>query len=312
MTTVLAGYEQEYLRLRRQMGATLHAHEGLITNFLLSLETAGQGAITVEAAVAWAVLPTDASPRWRAYRLAVVRGFAAYVHARNPALAPIIAAGLIPSKVVHAIPYIYTPRQTVELMDAALSLGPPARGLTVSTVIGLMAATGMRIGEALALNLEDVDLAADVITVTGKYGKERLVPLHPSTAGALGRYLSASRDLVTARDPDAFFLTYIGTRPHTGNLQTAFRSLATPLGLTPRPGAKAPRLHDFRHTFATESLTEAYHDGADADARIAVLATYLGHVSPASTYWYLSSTPELLALVTERVQTAQTHGKLLS
>jgi len=312
MTTVLADYEQEYLRLRRLMGATLHAHEGLISSFLLSLETAGQEVITVEAAVAWAVLPTGASPRWRTYRLAVIRGFAAYVHARNPALAPIIPTGLIPSKVVHAIPYIYTPRQTVELMDAALSLGPPPRGLTVSTVIGLMAATGLRIGEALALNLENVDLAAGVITVTGKYGKKRLVLLHPSTAGALGRYLNASRDLVTARDPDAFFLTYIGTRPHSGNLRTAFRSLATDLGLKPRPGAGPPRLHDFRHTFATESLTETYRGGADPDARIAVLATYLGHVSPASTYWYLSSTPELLALVTERVQTAQTHGKLLS
>lgn len=312
MTTVLAGYEQEYLLLRRLMGATLHAHEGLISSFLLSLETAGQEAITVEAALAWAVLPTGVSPRWLAYRLAVIRGFAAYVYARNPALAPVIPAGLIPSKVVHAIPYIYTPRQTVELMDAARSLGPPARGLTVSTVIGLMAATGMRIGEVLALDLEDVDLGAGVIKVTGKYGKERLVPLHPSTAVALASYLSASRDLVTARDPDAFFLTYIGTRPHTGNLQTAFRSLATALGLTPRPGAGRPRLHDFRHTFATESLAEAYRGGADADARIAVLATYLGHVSPASTYWYLSSTPELLALVTERVQAAQTHGKLLS
>jgi len=312
MTTVLAGFEQEYLRLRRLMGATLNAHEGLISSFLLSLETAGQEAITVEAAVAWAVLPVDVSPRWRAYRLAVVRGFAAYVHARNPALASVIADGLIPSKVVHAIPYIYTPRQTVELMDAALSLGPPARGLTVSTVIGLMAATGMRIGEALALDTADVDLGAGVITVTGKYGKDRLVPLHPSTAGALAGYLSASRELVTARDPDAFFLTHIGTRPHTGNLQKAFRSLATALGLTPRPGAGPPRLHDFRHTFATESLAEAYRGGAGADARIAVLATYLGHVSPASTYWYLTASPELLGLAAERIEAAQSHGRLLS
>jgi integrase/recombinase XerD len=312
MTTVLAGFEQEYLRLRRLMGATLNAHEGLISSFLLSLETAGQEAITVEAAVAWAVLPVDVSPRWRAYRLAVVRGFAAYVHARNPALASVIPDGLIPSKVVHAIPYIYTPRQTVELMDAALSLGPPARGLTVSTVIGLMAATGMRIGEALALDTADVDLGAGVITVTGKYGKDRLVPLHPSTAGALAGYLSASRELVTARDPDAFFLTHIGTRPHTGNLQKAFRSLATALGLTPRPGAGPPRLHDFRHTFATESLAEAYRGGAGADARIAVLATYLGHVSPASTYWYLTASPELLGLAAERIEAAQSHGRLLS
>jgi integrase/recombinase XerD len=312
MNTVLAGHEQEYLRLRRLMGATLHAHEGLISSFLSGLQAAGQEQITVEAAVAWAVLPTDVSPRWRAYRLAVIRGFCAYVHARNPVLAPVIPAGLIPSKAVHAIPYIYTPWQTVELMDAARQLGPPARGLTMATVVGLMAATGLRIGETLALDLADVDLAAGVITVTGKYGKKRLVPVHPSTAGALAGYLRQSRDLVTARDPEAFFLTFIGTRPHAGNLQTAFRSQATALGLKPRPGAGPPRLHDFRHTFATESLAAAYRPGIDADARIAVLATYLGHVSPASTYWYLSSTPELLLLAAERIQAAQTHGKLLS
>jgi len=170
----------------------------------------------------------------------------------------------------------------------------------------------MRIGEALALDTADVDLGAGVITVTGKYGKDRLVPLHPSTAGALAGYLSASRELVTARDPDAFFLTHIGTRPHTGNLQKAFRSLATALGLTPRPGAGPPRLHDFRHTFATESLAEAYRGGAGADARIAVLATYLGHVSPASTYWYLTASPELLGLAAERIEAAQSHGRLLS
>lgn len=312
MNTALADHAKDYLRLRRLMGARLNVHEGLISSFMARLETAGHHTVTVEAAVAWAVLPVDVSPRWRAYRLAVIRGFCAYVHARDPVLAPVIPARLIPSKMTHALPYIYTPAQTVALMDAALNLGPPARGLTLATVIGLMATTGMRIGEALALNLADVDLGAGVITVTGKYGKKRLVPVHPSTVAALRDYLRRSRNLATASDQNAFFLTFIGTRPRTGNLQRAFRSLTTVVELARRPGAGPPRLHDFRHTFATTTLARAHHDGADADARIAVLATYLGHVSPASTYWYLSNTPELLALAAERVQAAQSRGKLLS
>lgn len=312
MKSVLASHQQDYLRLRRLMGSTLNNHGRLIGSFLADLEASGQETITVEAAVRWACLPAGASPRWRAYRLAVIRGFAAYVHARDPSLAPIIPAGLIPSKTVPAIPYIYTGRQIRDLMDGALELAPPLRGLTLATVIGLLAATGLRIGEALALDLGDVDLHAGVITVTGKYGKQRLVPVHQSTVTALRGYLRRSRELVEARDPDAFFLTFLGTRPCQGNLQKAFRSVTATLRIPVRPGANAPRLHDFRHTFATASLAEAYRTGADVDARITVLATYLGHVSPASTYWYLTASPELLVLASEKIEAAQSQGRLLS
>lgn len=186
MATVLEGYAQDYLRLRRVLGATLNGHGQLISSFLTSLNAAGQEAITIDEAVRWACLPADAAPRWRAYRLAVIRGYAAFIHAQDPSLAQIIPPKLIPSRVVHAIPYIYTPQQILELMEAALGLAPPARGLTLSTVIGLMAVTGMRIGETLALDFTDIDLGTGVITVTGKYGKKRLVPVHPSTTTSTG------------------------------------------------------------------------------------------------------------------------------
>jgi integrase len=311
MNPTLADYRVDYLRLRRLLGATLNAPDRLTGNFLGWLAGTGLDTITVDAALRWACLPSTAAPRWRAYRLAVIRAFAAYVHAHDPGSAELIPAGLIPSKVAHAVPYIYTRRQTCDLMDAAFRLDPPVRGLTLATVIGLLAATGMRIGEALALDLADVDLGGQVITVTGKYAKQRLVPIDPSVVTALRGYLHRSRDLVAARDLDTFFVTSVGTRPHPGNLQTAFRTVTKQANLPPRPGARGQRLHDFRHTFATTSLVDAYRADVDVDAQIVVLATYLGHVSPASTYWYLTATPELLTLASQRVEAAYADGGLL-
>lgn len=304
MNATLTDHSTDYLRLRRLLGATLTAHDGFIRQFLTWLKDSGQEKITGEAAVRWAGLPVDTASQSRAFRLSVIRGFSAYVHAQDPSLADIILPGLIPSKVAHAVPYIYTPKQTQELMAAARTLSPPLRGLTLSTVIGLMATTGMRIGETLALNVSDIDLGAGTILVTGKYGKKRLVPVLPSTVRALRDYLRQSRKLVSKWDTAAFFLTFIGTRAHRGSAEKAFRSLTTALGLTARPGTAAPRLHDFRHAFATTTLIEAYRHSGDVDACIAVLATYLGHVSPASTYWYLSATPELLTLASEKVEAA--------
>ena len=180
MTVLLVQHAEDYLRLRRLLGATLNNHGWMISQFLAWLDDAGDESITVDAAVRWAVLPVDAGGRWRAFRLSVIRGFAGYVHAQNPLLAPIIPMGLVPSKVVHAVPYIYTPDQTTLLMSAALTLSPPLRGLTLQSVIGLMAATGMRVGETVDLDLTDVDLTNGLLTVTGKYGTKRLAPSCPA------------------------------------------------------------------------------------------------------------------------------------
>ncbi len=230
MIVVLVEYQEDYLRLRRLLGATLNSHGLLISQFLAWLDDAGGESITVDAAVRWAVPPVAAAARWRAFRLSVIRGFAGHVHAQNPALAQLIPMGLVPSKVVHAVPYIHTHDQTLALMTAALRLSPPLRGLTLQTVMGLMATTGMRIGETVALDLTDIDLTNALITVTGKYGKKRLVPILLSTAMALREYLRHSRELVTARTAASFFLTFIGARPATGSVEKAFRSVTTMLG----------------------------------------------------------------------------------
>jgi integrase/recombinase XerD len=305
MTSALSNYQRDYLQLRHLMGHALIGHASLISGFLADLDAGGHTAITVDAALRWACAPDDVTTRRRASRLAVIRGFATYVHSHDPYLAELIPDKLIPTRVVRALPYIYTPAQIEALMAAALTLRPALRGLTLSTIIGLMASTGMRISECLALNISDVDAGENVLTVTGKRGHRRLVPVHPSTLAAISDYLRARAALTTGTGTEALFLNSRGGRPHAGNVQSSFRGLTIGLDYHPRPGGKMPRLHDLRHVFATNTLIQACADGVDVDARIAILATYLGHVSPASTYWYYSATPELLALAAGRIAAAQ-------
>lgn len=309
MNAEVAGFLRDYLLLRRLMGHALSRHEQLIGSFLTSTDAAGDMVITVDAAVTWACAGPGTSPRWRAARLAALRPFARYLHDLDPTLAQLIPAGLIPARLVRGLPYIYTDSQITSLMDAALLLRPALRGLTVSCVIGLMAATGMRISEALALTTADVDLGAGMLTVTGKRANQRLVPVHATTSAALRAYLRSSR-MLTVVTEDAFFVNTLGGGPHPTGVERAFREVTTTLGYGARPGGKPPRLHDLRHSFATRALIRAYQEGVDVDRRVTLLATYLGHVSPASTYWYLTATPELLELSAARVLAAQ-QGEVL-
>ena len=298
---------REYLAWRRAMGYRLSRHDGLIGQFLDYLADRQEPRITVEHALAWACQPGGVRPRWHSARLAAIRGFAAHVHAENAEVAELIPAGLLPSRVVRAVPYLYTPVQLASLINRARTLRPAVRGLTLATVIGLMAATGVRIGEALALDTTSLDVAGATLAVSGKYGKQRRIPVHPSTTAALTSYLRTSRSLAGSPQDQALFVTVNATRPLAGNVEKAFRALTTACQLPPGTGNNPPRLHDLRHAFAVNTLIDAHRAGADVDARIAALATYLGHVSPTSTYWYLTASPELLDLVHDRVE-AHRHG----
>jgi integrase len=298
---------REYLAWRRAMGYRLDRHDGLIGQFLDYLAHQQESRISIEHALAWACQPSGARPRWHAARLAAIRGFAAHLHAHDAEAAELIPAGLLPGRVARAVPYLYAPAQLTGLINRARLLRPAVRGLTLATVIGLMAATGVRIGEALALNTTSLDVAGAMLAVRGKYGKQRRIPVHPSTTAALTSYLRTSRGLVGSPHDQALFVTVNATRPLAGNVQKAFRALTKACQLPPGTGNDPPRLHDLRHTFAVNTLIEAHRAGADVDARIAALATYLGHVSPASTYWYLTASPELLDLVNDRVE-AHRHG----
>jgi integrase len=297
----------DHLNDRRARGYRLADHDWLIGAFLDGLAARGATTITVDDAVAFALRP-GTGQRWQAARLRAIRGLAAHVHAVDPAAAQLIPAGLIPAKVTRRIPYLYSDEQIAGLMSGAAKLSPPQLAASMHTLIGLSAATGLRSGEAVALNVEDLCTDRRVMTVTGKYGKQRVIPLHPTTIDALTGYLHA-RPTRAAPDTGPLLVGARGGRLNLNTARAAFRAVADDCGLPARPGCATPRLHDLRHAFAVNSLIDAHRQGADVDARIAALATYLGHTNPANTYWYLTASPELMAIVSDRLTAGHKRGR---
>lgn len=306
MTVDLRAAAAEYLGERRARGYRLADHGWLITAFLDRMAADGVTTITMADAIAFAQERPWIGRRWQATRLRVVRGFAIYVRGLDAAAAELIPAGLISAPVTRRTPYLYSTEQIVQLMTRAAALLPPLLGTSMHTLIGLLAATGLRSGEAVALNIEDLCMDQGVMKVTGKYGKERLVPLHPTTMEALADYQQVRRYRAAPTGP-----LLIGARGDRLNLNTAraaFRIIADDCRLPDRPGCGKPRLHDLRHAFAVNSLIEAHRQRANVDARLAALANYLGHVNPANTYWYLTASPELMAVVSDRISAHQKRG----
>lgn len=302
---------RDYLLLREMRGYQPGDIVWLLRDYLDFLTQEGFSRVTITNALAWACLPANISPRWRNQRLAVVRAFAAHLHAGDPGLAELIPAGLLPARAVRPAPYLYSPEQVATLIDRAQSLSPVLRGRTLGAIIGLMAATGIRTVEALALNTEHVDAGQATILVRGKGGKQRLLPVHPSTITALGQYrTAAARAMMKHLASDgALFINQAGTRTVANTVQQTFREVVTACGIRSGPGSRNPRLYDLRHTFAVNTLIDAHRDGEGVDARIAALATYLGHGSPIHTYWYLTASPQLLHLVNDRIQQHTPKGQ---
>ena len=170
-------------------------------------------------------------------------------------------------------------------------------------MIGLLAATGMRIGEAVRLDRSDLDLEHTRLVVrNSKFGKSRSLPLHPSTVAALREYLRLRDQLRPHVNTPALLLSTTGQRLARHYVEWQFAQLRTRVGLTARPGSKPPRLHDLRHTFAVRTMLDSYQAGGDPRAQLAQLSTYLGHANPGASYWYLSATPELLGLAAQRLE----------
>ena len=303
--TDLRAAARDYLTLRRALGLKLVEADRMLDSFLEHLERRGASTVTVELAVAWAILPRQAKPWWWRQRLSAVRGFARYLQAFDPGT-QIPPTGLIYSPVPRATPYLFEADEIVAILKAAEALRPALRGATYRTLIGLLAVTGMRVGEALAL--DDDDVAPDdavVIVRHGKGGKSRELVVHPSTAEVLAEYREIRQSSCRRPKTSAFLVSTRGTRLHHSNVLLVFRGLINILGLaTNVRGGRPPRLHDLRHRFAIVSLLDWYRQGVDVQARLAVLSTYLGHAHPADTYWYLSATPELLALAAQRLENA--------
>ena len=295
----------QYLAMRRTLGFKLSAQARILMGFVDYCEQHDLDRITTQAAVAWAMdTPHSTDSLWWARRLMVVRIFARHLRAIDPAtqVPPVDA---LPCHYRRVTPYLYSPAQIDALMRAAGTLAPPLRAATYTTLIGLLATSGMRVGEACRLDRGDVDLAAAVITIRdSKFGKSRAIPVHPSTVTALTRY-AQYRDRVHPSPPTAaFFISTRGTRLNPNMACHTFPALLGGAGISAAPGARRPRLHDLRHSFTVASLLDWYRDGVDVPARLPVLSTYLGHIDPKSTYWYLSGSPELLALAAGRLEHA--------
>lgn len=301
MATPLRDALGDYLAMRRALGYRLARPEKLLTQFLDHLEQTNTVTITVDAALAWACLPAG-DVNWWAYRLSVVRGFASYLHTLDPTV-QVPATDLLPWKARRAIPYLYSPADIAALLAAAESLSTPLRRATIGTLIGLLAVTGIRVGEALALDRDDLDTEHGLLVVRhGKFDKSRELVLHPSTVAALRRYLRERDRLHPAPASPALLISTAGTRLLYCNVHWTFHRLVQRAGLAPRSAACRPRIHDLRHSFAVATMLDAYAHGQDGQHRLTLLSTYLGHVDPAGTYWYLSASPELLAIAAQRLE----------
>jgi integrase len=291
-----------YLQLRRHLGHDLTDAARLLPRFVDYLEKSGQTTITVSEALAWSMQP-DVRPgsSVRPRRMTAARGFARYLSGIDPAT-EVPPPGLVPSRQRWRPPFIYTAEDITMLLEAAAEMPSPLRSATYSTLFGLLAATGMRVGEALTLDRSDIDWDQGVLLIRqSKFGKSRNVPVTASTLDALHRYALLRSSFRPRPGNDSFFVSLTGRRLIYVSVFDVFNVLRQSTGL----GAKStitPRIHDLRHTFAVTVLLGWYCDGGNVAARLPWLSTYLGHHDPRSTYWYLSATPELLALAAQRLE----------
>jgi integrase len=294
----------DYLAFRRALGFKLDRADQLLNSFIEFLEARHASWITSDLAFEWAARPVGANPWWWQKRLTIVRGFARYLHSIDPAH-EVPPAGQITAPAPRATPYMYAENEIAELMAEAHRLEPMLRADTYTTLIGLLAVTGMRVSEALNLDDSDVDLLKGSLTIRAtKFDKTRALPLHGSTVEALNRYRQHRCHVRRAPSTPAFFVSIVGTRLHYPNVLGVFHQLIDNIGLSERRGGHRPRMHDFRHRFAVQSILDAYADGIDVGPRLAALSTYLGHANPANTYWYLSATPELLGRAADLLDNA--------
>ena len=299
MTEMHAGVQQ-YLDVRRALGFKLRQHEGLLRDFARFMDNRGQTMITIDLAVAWATAPTTDHPYTWKRRLSVVRNFARYFQNLDPAT-EVPPADYLAYRYQRPVPFLYTDDEVRALIGAAAGLVPSFRAVTYQTLIGLLAATGIRLGEALRLNLSDVSISERELTIRfTKFGKSRIVPVHPTVADALEVYRRHRNTYAHGRPPtESFFLSLRGTRLLDVMVHKTFRALVDKVGLVPRAGSGAVRVHGLRHTFTVATIRDWYPTGQPVASQLPLLSAYLGHVNPVSTYWYLQTTPELLRLAME-------------
>lgn len=297
---------ERHIALHHAIGYLFRKQSSLLRNYARFAQSRGDEFVRTATALEWSGQGPSAGTCHG--RLEVVRRFARLVHAEDPRH-EIPPPGVFGKAPLRRTPYIYTPEEIRALLDAANALGPPGalRPRMYATMLGLIAATGLRISEALALRLDDVTPAGLIVRQT-KFCKSRLVPVHPTTRDALDSYLSIRAGF--ASSDDAVFLSERGTGLRYQTAIATFLVLVRGIGIHPGPGQRGPRIHDLRHTFAVRSL-EQCDDSREAVTRhMLALSTYLGHAHLCDTYWYLQATPRLLADVATKGESLALRGAL--
>ncbi len=303
--SALQDHVQDYLMMRRALGFRLVEAEVYLRGFCAFMDTHAETIVTAQLALSWATAVTDIRPTSWAARLTTVRQFARYLQGFEPRT-EVPSVRLLPFRPRRTRPYLYSRREIRQLLDAAevMPSRQTLRPWTLRTLVGLLAVTGMRVGEALALTREDVDLEAGVLTVRGsKFTKSRLVPLHVSTCQALERY-AQRRDACLGQRVRAanFLLTGRGRKFHAAEVHKSFTAISRTVGLRGPDARRGPRLHDLRHRFATETLLRWSRSGLPIEHEMPTLSTYLGHSNISDTYWYLSAHPKLMRHAALRLQ----------
>lgn len=308
----LSYHVRNYLTLRRQLGFKSYVEGSFLHNFVRFAREQKARFVSAKLALQWSVLPANITQKHRAQRLGVVRGFAQYLklfdrHTEVP------SPKMLPARTCRPSPFLYTEKQVEHLICSAHQIEPgyKIKGLTLGTLLGLLATTGMRVSEALALDRDHVDVAGALLTIRwAKGNKSRLVPLHHSTVQALQRYARA-RDKIYPRSTTPSFFVWVGGRRLRYQVAWEwFRVAACDAGLRALGGGRGgPRIHDLRHYFAVRTLLNWYRREADVDVHLPELATFLGHAHVSDTYWYISAVPELLALATHRWERAEKGRK---
>ena len=305
----------DYLALRRQLGVTLHEAGRVLTAFATFAQHEGVTYVTTALVLRWASQLTHASPATINGRVQMIRRFAHWRQLTD-ARTEVPAVDLLPGRYRRRPPRLYGEDDIPRLLQAARQL-PSTQGLrgrTYETLFGLLAVTGLRSSEVVALDDGDLDhRPATLFVRRTKFGKSRVVPLHASTMAALAAYQALRDRIVRQRLDDALFVSERGVRITQNAAEYTFARVSASIGLRPRfhahrLGRGFPRLHDLRHRFAIRTLVDGYRSGGAVDPLLPVLATYLGHVHVQDTYWYLEAVPELLQLATERLTDAGKTG----
>jgi integrase len=303
-----------YLSVRQALGFQMQAETVLLREFVGFVKTQEHtGSIRAQMALEWACQESmHRGPGGAARRLSIARGFLLYLQAWVPDT-EVPAPGLLPSP-RRPKPFVFTPTQITALLEGAQASRPRGslRPHTLSCLLGLLASTGLRVGEAIRLQIDQVKLEFDppqLHILETKFHKSRIVPLHPSTAERLRQYREQRAHLHYDGLSDAYLVSEQGQHLKCRALRDWFTRLCQRLAIKPIDGRRPPRLSSFRHTFAVTRMQHWYEQGLDVQALLPHLSVYLGHVHPQESYWYLSSVPELLGAAAHRFETfAQTGG----